>query len=204
MSDTRDGSRDESGARSHDDDFVPDPRLTQQTDEGAQELQPTRDLSRTPLFQVMLAYQEGKVGELQLAGMAVRQEAIEASSEKFDLTFAVTGEGGGLRVNLRYSTDLYERTTAQRLLRSWQRLLEGVVSEPQRRLSALPLLSAAEHHHLLHEWNDTAHPIPPATSRHGMPGRRSLSSTRSRKSWGSIFPCFTVRKIARRRSRTRS
>ena len=45
MSDTRDGSRDESGARSHDDDdFVPDPRLTQQTDEGAQELQPTRDL----------------------------------------------------------------------------------------------------------------------------------------------------------------
>ena len=45
MSDTRDGSGDESGARSHDDDdFVPDPRLTQQTDEGAQELQPTRDL----------------------------------------------------------------------------------------------------------------------------------------------------------------
>jgi len=44
MSDTRDGSRDESGARSHDDDFVPNPRLTQQTDEGAQELQPARDL----------------------------------------------------------------------------------------------------------------------------------------------------------------
>ena len=44
MSDTRDGSRDESGARSHDDDFVSDPRLTRQTDEGAQELQPTRDL----------------------------------------------------------------------------------------------------------------------------------------------------------------
>ena len=45
MSDTRDGSRDESGARSHDDDdFVPDARLTQQTDEGAQELQPARDL----------------------------------------------------------------------------------------------------------------------------------------------------------------
>jgi len=44
MSDTRDGSRDESDARSRDDDFVADPRLTQQTDEGAQELQPTRDL----------------------------------------------------------------------------------------------------------------------------------------------------------------
>jgi NADH-quinone oxidoreductase subunit D len=44
MSDTRDGSRDESGARSHDDDFVSDPRLTRQTDEGAQELQPTHDL----------------------------------------------------------------------------------------------------------------------------------------------------------------
>jgi len=44
MSDTRDGSRDDSDARSHDDDFVSDPRLTRQTDEGAQELQPTRDL----------------------------------------------------------------------------------------------------------------------------------------------------------------
>jgi len=44
MSDARDGTRDDADARSHDDDFVPDPRLTQQTDEGAQELQPTRDL----------------------------------------------------------------------------------------------------------------------------------------------------------------
>ena len=45
MSDTRGGARGDSDARSHDvDDFVPDPRLTQQTDEGAQELQPTRDL----------------------------------------------------------------------------------------------------------------------------------------------------------------
>ena len=61
----------------------------------------------------------------------------------------------GLRGELEYNTDLFERGTIQRTLRHFQTLLEGVTADPGQRIGELPLLTEAERHQLLVEWNDT-------------------------------------------------
>ena len=66
----------------------------------------------------------------------------------------------GLRTSLEYNTDLFNAATITRMLRNFQTLLEGIVANPQQRLSDFPLLTAAEQHQLLVEWNNTTKAYP--------------------------------------------
>src|SRR6202166_74059 len=120
------------------------------------ELQPERDLSRTPLFQVALALHGGPPLEASLGGLELRLEELEVDSAKFDLAFIVGDEGGSLAGTLEYATDLYDAATAARLCGHWLRLLESAAADPGAAPWRLELLSAAERHQLLREWNDTA------------------------------------------------
>ena len=79
---------------------------------------------------------------------------------KFDLSFVMRESASGLLGHIEYATDLFERETVERLAQQLTRLLEGVVQDPQRRLSQLPLLSEAERQQLLVQWNDTARAYP--------------------------------------------
>ena len=54
-----------------------------------------------------------------------------------------------------YNTDLFDATTIERMIGHFQTLLEGIVANPDARLSELPLLTNAERHQLLVEWNNT-------------------------------------------------
>ncbi|MEE8586168.1 MAG: amino acid adenylation domain-containing protein, partial [Acidobacteriota bacterium] len=118
-----------------------------------EELQPERSLTRTPLFQVMFVLQNIPRANQKLSGMEVSPLGGLSSSAKFDLTLAMA-ESDTLEGVLEYSTDLFEASTIQRLLRHFETLSEAVVADPGRSLTQLPLLSAAERHQLLREWND--------------------------------------------------
>ena len=74
---------------------------------------------------------------------------------KFDLHFSVNSAGEGIAARLHYATDLYDDLTIARLLDHWRVLLEGIVSDPDQRISELPLLTETEKRQLLVEWNDT-------------------------------------------------
>ncbi|MFL5357820.1 amino acid adenylation domain-containing protein, partial [Archangium sp.] len=126
-----------------------------------EELRPERDLSRTPLFQVMFTLQNTPRQELSLPGLTLR--GVEAGNEvaKFDLTLSVSERPDGLMAGLSYNTDLFEEATAARMLSHLRVLLEGLTGDPAQRLSELPLLSGTERHQLLVAWNDTAAPCPP-------------------------------------------
>ncbi len=118
-------------------------------------LAPQRSLAHAPLFQVMLTLQNAPLGELALPGLAIELLAVEAGSEKFDLTLSLgEGKDGGLAGALSFATDLFEPATAERFVGWFTTLLDGLA--PGRRISELPLLSAAERHQALHEWNGTA------------------------------------------------
>ncbi|MEH1767283.1 MAG: amino acid adenylation domain-containing protein [Nostoc sp.] len=119
-----------------------------------EELQPQRDLSRTPLFQVMFALQNAPMSALELPGLSLSLLASESGSTKFDLTLLMTETAQGLVGSLEYSTDLFESSTIIRMARHLQTLLFGIVANPQQRLSELPLLTEAEKA-LLVKWNDT-------------------------------------------------
>ncbi len=122
-----------------------------------EELAPKRDLSRNPLFQALLVLQNTPPGQWQLPGLDVqRVEGIRSATAKFDLAMNLTESAGKLMGSLEYATDLFEAATMKRMASHFQRLLEGIVADPERRIGELPLLTAAERHQLLVEWNDTA------------------------------------------------
>ncbi|MDZ7949845.1 non-ribosomal peptide synthetase [Nostoc sp. DedQUE09] len=125
-----------------------------------EELQPQRDLSYAPLFQVMFVLQNAPMSDLKLPGMTLSTLAIESGSTKFDLTLEMAETTQGLFATLEYSTDLFEESTISRMAGHLQSLLQGIVANPQRRLSELPLLTEAEKHQLLVEWNDTKSEYP--------------------------------------------
>jgi amino acid adenylation domain-containing protein len=122
-----------------------------------------RDASRAPLFQIVLTYSEHADTPVQAAGadflLIDLVRSIDAA--KFDLTFAVETHSEGLRLECSYKTALFDRCTVERLLVHLETLLHGVVADPSARLSRLPLLTEAELKAELHDWNDTAAPVPP-------------------------------------------
>ncbi|HEX4963096.1 MAG TPA: amino acid adenylation domain-containing protein [Thermoanaerobaculia bacterium] len=122
-----------------------------------EELQPRRDLARTPLFQVTFILQNTPVEELRLSGLRLRP--VEAGPEgsgtaKFDLTLALGEEEGRLRGSLEYDSDLFEAATASRMVSHLAALLGGMVANPGCRTGDLPLLGAAEAHQLAREWSE--------------------------------------------------
>ncbi len=121
-----------------------------------EELKPQRDPSRNPLVQVMFALQNAPGGELSLPGVHCTRVQLSTHTAKFDLTLSLTEQPDGLRGQLEYATDLFDAATIERLVGHWRVLLEGIVADPEQRISHLPLLTEAERHQLLIEWNDTA------------------------------------------------
>jgi amino acid adenylation domain-containing protein len=115
-----------------------------------EELQPERILGQNPLFQVSLVWDTAVTGA-DLAFVTV--------ASPFDLTlFVRDGTDRTLSATIQYKRDLFEPETIARLVGHYCTLLEGVVADPDCRLSALPLLSVAEAHRLLIEWNATNMP----------------------------------------------
>ncbi|MBU8898145.1 amino acid adenylation domain-containing protein [Corallococcus sp. M34] len=114
-------------------------------------VQPTRDLSRTPLFQAMLTLQLG-FPELTLPGLASEELDFEPGFAKFDLTLFMRETPQGLVNFWEYNTALFDEDTVRRMAANHVRLLEAVVAHPEARLGTLPLLSDAERHRLLVEW----------------------------------------------------
>ncbi|MBD2540823.1 non-ribosomal peptide synthetase [Coleofasciculus sp. FACHB-SPT36] len=120
-----------------------------------EELQPSRDRSYTPLFQVMFALHTAPKTALQLPGLSLSLLEVETGTAKFDLTLEITDTEQGLTGSLEYNTDLFDEATITRMLGHFQTLLESIVANPDCRLSDLPLLTEAERYQLLVEWNQT-------------------------------------------------
>jgi amino acid adenylation domain-containing protein len=125
-----------------------------------EELQPERDLSRSPLFQVLLLLQNAPQTATQLRGLELSAVggagAGEATTVKYDLTLELTETGGGLVGTLGYNVELFQAETISRMVRHLELLLETVVQQPEQRLSELELVSAGEREQLLVQWNETA------------------------------------------------
>jgi amino acid adenylation domain-containing protein len=119
-----------------------------------EEIQPERNLSHTPLFQVMFVLQNAPMGTMELSGLQLKYLAPESAIAKFDLTCSMEETPEGLTGALEYNTDLFERATIERMAGHLTTLLEGIVVSPKQRLSELPLLTMAEQQQL-RDWNDT-------------------------------------------------
>ena len=115
-----------------------------------------RDMSRTPLFQVMFILQNTpevqqlKLGELQLSAQGLAHETA-----KFEITLSITETATGLVGTWEYNTDLYSRSTIDRMMAHYKELLTSIVKSPNQKIALLAMLTNKEEHQLLVEFNDT-------------------------------------------------
>jgi amino acid adenylation domain-containing protein len=121
-----------------------------------EELQPERDLAHTPVFQVLFAFQSMPVEGGDLQGLTMEALPVEAGRALFDLTLTLEESPGWISGSFEYNTDLFDPARMRRLAAHFEVLLAAAVRDPERPLSALPLLAPAERHQIAVEWTDTA------------------------------------------------
>jgi amino acid adenylation domain-containing protein len=120
-----------------------------------EQLQPTRHLSQSPLFQVMFVLQNTESVQLALPGLELTVLKPDYPIAKFDLTLNIQ-EGHCL---WEYATDLFEASTISRMARHFEVLLTAIVENPEQSISHLPMLTEQEVQQL-QAWNDTATDYP--------------------------------------------
>ncbi|MEL5545545.1 amino acid adenylation domain-containing protein [Serratia nevei] len=121
---------------------------------------PPRHLGYTPLFQVMLAWQDGSVRDIPLPGLQAELAGLEYSAAKFDLTLDLADTGEGISGTLNFATALFDRATAERYGVYLIQALRAMTLNNPRSVSHIDLLPLAEREHLLHGWNRTERDYP--------------------------------------------
>ncbi|MFI1104554.1 amino acid adenylation domain-containing protein [Streptomyces melanogenes] len=122
---------------------------------------PPRSAGRHPLFQTMLVLQNNATARAQLPGLDVTLEGDPRDrSISFDLLLDFTETDSGLQGRLVYAEDLFDRASAQRLARSYERLLTEAAAHPDRRLGQLDLLAPDERRALLDVGSGPYFPLP--------------------------------------------
>ncbi|MBA3947173.1 MAG: amino acid adenylation domain-containing protein [Herpetosiphonaceae bacterium] len=138
-------------------------------------LQPERDLSRSPLFQVMFALQKAHVldeagltsfalgepgAQMMVGGLQFEAIALDQRVAQFDLTLTVGEVANGLAATLEYNSDLFDADSIKRMAGHFTTLLSALVADPSQPMGRVALLSPVEQQQLLVEWNRVAVPYP--------------------------------------------
>ena len=123
-------------------------------------LNPARSAARHPLFQVMLVCDDVTGATAwQLPGLDARAEPVDLEAAKFDLTLsyrqrhATDGAPSGISLVFEYSLDVFDAAAIDILAARLTLLLQQVIEDPDRKVAALDVMTAAERQRLLAEWN---------------------------------------------------
>ncbi|HKR15459.1 MAG TPA: amino acid adenylation domain-containing protein [Pyrinomonadaceae bacterium] len=125
-----------------------------------EELQPERDLNRTPLFQVMFALQNIPQDSYELSNLTLSAIGAETGAAKFDLTMFFHPSEDGLLGILEYNTDLFDAESIEKMWLHFETMLRSLIDRPEQQILSLPLLTETERQQLLVDWTDTAAAFP--------------------------------------------
>ncbi|HET8843653.1 MAG TPA: condensation domain-containing protein, partial [Ktedonobacteraceae bacterium] len=125
-----------------------------------EELQPERNLSYHPLFQVLFQFDNTPLSSLTLPQLSLEPLNLEKETTLFDLHLLLFETEQGLTAHFEYNTNLFEVATIQRMAGHFQVLLESLIRDSEQSIGELPLLSDAEQEQLLMAWNETHSPYP--------------------------------------------
>lgn len=124
-----------------------------------EELHPKRVLSHSPIFQVFFNQVNFSDERVSFPGLIINFLKVVNESAKFDLTMDLVDEKESVGISLTYNTDLFDASTIQRMLLQFKSVLEGIVADPDQRLSDLSLVTQGELHRF-EEWNATKKDYP--------------------------------------------
>lgn len=125
-----------------------------------EEINPQRNLSQHPLFQVMFVWQNAPMNKLELPNLQLSPWRLEQRLAKFDLTLLMTETEQGIDGTWEYRTDLFAPETINRMIGHFETLLKGIIAEPQKPITHLPILTSHEKNQLLFQWNQTQFEYP--------------------------------------------
>ncbi|HEX3186870.1 MAG TPA: amino acid adenylation domain-containing protein, partial [Pyrinomonadaceae bacterium] len=128
-----------------------------------EELQPERDLSRTPLFQVMFVLQNKAEDVYELNHLKVQAEEVQTGTAKFDLELFFEEREDELVGTFEYNADLFDARTVERMTQNLEVLLREIAEDPRQPITRMPILSESERHQLLEKWVDTVSEYPRAS-----------------------------------------
>ncbi|HEX6719581.1 MAG TPA: amino acid adenylation domain-containing protein [Pyrinomonadaceae bacterium] len=120
-----------------------------------EELNPARDISQTPIFQVMFGLQNTPRATAHLPSLTVKRVAVDSRTAKFDLTLLMSETADGLSGWFEYSADLFDQSTIERLKQHFENLLTSITLNPDGRITNLPFITAHEQQKTLIDWNAT-------------------------------------------------
>ena len=118
-----------------------------------EELQPPRDPSRNPLFDVMFVFQNTPAQAIEVGDLKITNCEFDPGVTAYDLTFTLGETASGFAGWIEYNSDLFETWTIARMSHHWQTLLQSIVSAPHRRIEELEIITGAERQLLLGEWS---------------------------------------------------
>ena len=125
-----------------------------------EELNPERNGSYTPIFQVMFTLQNAPRFEQSIGNLRLNRHRLEKESAKFDLSLDVFQRSTGLELQLEFNTDLFEPGTARRMLDHLQYMLRSLIDDPTQHVNVVGLLTDGKRKQILEEWNSSAVPVP--------------------------------------------
>ncbi|HEX2187467.1 MAG TPA: amino acid adenylation domain-containing protein [Longimicrobiaceae bacterium] len=132
-----------------------------------EDLAPERSLAHSPLFQAMFALENvERQPSLELGDLRMHPILPGEGVSQFDLDWSLVEGPDGVRGTVRFRADLFERATVERMIAHFRLLLDAALAAPDRPLSEVPLLTAAERTQVLETWNATARPFPRERSLH--------------------------------------
>jgi amino acid adenylation domain-containing protein len=120
-----------------------------------EELHPERNLSHTPLFQVMFAVQTTAAGAT-LSGIEQTYVELDAGTTQFDLGLTLGETPNGLVGSVEYGTDLFDAATIERMMGHYSTLLESIVASSDQPIGQLAIMSERERTQLVVDWNATS------------------------------------------------
>ena len=156
-----------------------------------------RDMTRTPLFQVLFAMQNARLRSDAWAPLKLREMEVPSNASSFDLSWEVHDDGERLSLRLKYKRQLFEADTIMRWADTWQQLLGEISSRPLAKLGELDLLGGAERDQQLQQWNATAktysgpHSLAQALAEQAMrsPDAPALVYAEQRLSYAQLHAC---------------
>ncbi len=120
-----------------------------------EEFQDYRDMSRSPLFQVMFMMQNTAMPPLKISGLELSFLELDSRSSQFDLSLSLKEDEGGLKGTFEYNTDLLDESTIDRMVGHYENLLGAIAGNPNEKISLISILSKEEEKRITEEWNNT-------------------------------------------------
>lgn len=139
-------------------------------------LQPERDMSKHPLFQVLFMLENAATPILALPGLELEPIPISTETAKFDLALSIREDSQGLQGTIEYNTSLFEQVTIERMAQQFQQLLHNILLTPDKNIAHIEYLPDIQRQQLLYDWNQTTEPYPYQSTIHQLFEQQALQT----------------------------